>query len=105
MTNQLSVVIRVIAGVVTRVGVELHLRLLKLNAVYNINLCLHLHAMLRCFSSPSVATPSDGALQRNPHTLTALMTESGVEEASGERGLRVWRRWGVRPLGCTINME
>ena len=105
MTNQLSVVIgvvtgvvvtvvvrvvvRVVVGVVTRVGVELRLRLWKLDAVYDENLCLHLHVMLRCFSSPSIASPSDGALQQHPHTLTALRTESGVEVASVERGLCV----------------
>ena len=113
MTNQLSVVVRVVAGVVVGVvagvvvgvGVELRLRLRKLDAVYDGNLCLHLHTMPRCFSSPGVTTPSDGALRRHPHTLTALMTESGVEDASGEKGLCVWRGWGVRLLGCTINME
>ena len=121
MTNQLSVdigvvagvvvgviaevVIGVVAGVVVGVGVELHLRLWKLNAVYNINLCLHLHAVLRCFCSPSVATPSDGALRRHPHTLTALRTETGIEDASGERGLCVWQEWGVRPLRRAIHME
>ena len=104
MTNQLSVVVGVVAGVVarviTRVGVELRLRLWKLDAVDDArvqqyltggdgNLCLHLHAVLRCFSSPGVTTPSDGALQRHPHTLTALRIESGVEDASGERRLCV----------------
>ena len=108
MTNQLfvvvgvvaEVVVRVVARVVTSVGVELRLRLWKLDAVDDVrvqrylasgdgNLCLHLHAVLRCFSSPGVATPSDGALRRHPHTLTALRTESGVEDASGERGLCV----------------
>ena len=33
MTNQLSVVVGVVAGVVVGVGVELHLRLWKLDAV------------------------------------------------------------------------
>ena len=100
MTNQLSVVVRVVAGVVVGVGVELHLRLWKLDAVDDVrvqrllaggddNLCLHLHAVLQCFSSPGVATPPDGALRRHPHTLMALRTESGVEVASGERGLCV----------------
>ena len=42
-----------------------------------------------CSASPDIATPSDGALRRHPHTLTALRTESGVEDASGERGLCV----------------
>ena len=80
MTNQLSVIVGVFAGVVvgvvigvvTRVGVELRLRLWML--------CLHLHVVLWCFSSPGVSTPSDGALQRHPHTLTALRTESGVKD-------------------------
>ena len=36
MTNQLSVVIRVVAGVVVRVGVELRLRLWKLDTVDNV---------------------------------------------------------------------
>ena len=105
MTNQLSVVVAVVARVVvgvvarviTRVGVELRLRLWKINTVYNGNLCLHLHAMLRCFSSPGAATPSDGALRRHPHTLMAFRTESDIEDAGRERGLCVWRGWGVRP--------
>ena len=33
MTNQLSVIIGVVTGVVTRVGVDLRLRLWKINAV------------------------------------------------------------------------
>ena len=95
MTNQLFIVVGVVAGVVvgvvarviTRVGVELHLRLWKLNAIDDGNLYLHLHAMLRCFSSPGVATPSDGALRRHPRTMTALRTQSSVEDAGGERGI------------------
>ena len=47
------------------------------------NLYLHIHVVLRC----------------------TLRTESGVEDADEERGLCVWRGWGVRPLGRTINME
>ena len=69
------------------------------------NLCLHIHAVLWCFSNPGVATPSDGALRRHPRTLTALRTQSGVEDAGGERGLCVWRGWGVRPLGGAINID
>ena len=152
MTKSLSVVIGVIAGVVigviggviarftTGVDVDLHLRLWKHDAADDVrvqrylaggdgNLCLHLHAVLHCFSSPSIATPSDGALRRHPHTLTTLRTESGievagreiglcawrgwgvpalrtksgVEDAGGERGLCVWRGWGMRPLGRAIN--
>ena len=124
MTNQLSVVVGVVAGVVVgvvvgvviRVGVELRLRLWKLDAVDDVkvqrllatgdgNLCLHLHAVLRCFSSPGVAAPSDGALWWHPHTLTALMTDNSVKDASRERGLCVWRGWRVCLLGRTINME
>src|SRR3989337_265781 len=120
MTNRLSVVVGVVAGVVvgvvagvvalviTGVGVDLYLRLWKLDAVDDVrvqrylaggdgNLCLHLHSMPRCFSSPGIATPSDGALRRHPHTLTALTIESGVEDAGGERGLCVWQEWGVQP--------
>ena len=33
------------------------------------NLCAQLHALRGCFTSPGVATPSDGALRRHPHTL------------------------------------
>ena len=98
MTNQLSVIVGVVARVddgivalvVTRVEVELRLRMWKLDTVDDGNLCLHLHAMLRFFSSPDITTPSDGALRRHPHTLTALMTQSGVKDASRERGLYVW---------------
>ena len=108
MTSQLSVVVGIIAGVVvgvvggvvarvvTRVGVELRLLLWKLDAVDDVrvqrllaggdgNLCLHLHAVLQCFSSSSVATPSDEALRWHPHTLMALRTQSGIKDASGER--------------------
>ena len=35
----------------------------------------------------------------------ALRTESGIEDAGGERGLCVWRGWGVRPLGRAINTD
>ena len=58
------------------------------------NLCLHIQAVLRCFSSPGVATPSDGALRWHPHTLTALRTQSGVEDAGGERGIVCVARMG-----------
>ena len=116
MSNQLSVVIGVTAGVVVEVGVELRLRLWKLDAVDDVrvqqyltggdvNLCLHLHTVLWCLSRPGVATPSDGALRRHLHTLAALWIESGVEDASGERGLCVLARMRVRPLRRTINME
>ena len=82
MTNQLSIIIGVVAGVVsqvvTSVSVELCIRLWKLDTVDNVrmqrylasgdgNLCLHLHTVLPCFSSPGVATPSDGALRQHPH--------------------------------------
>ena len=60
------------------------------------NLCLHIHAVLRCFSSPGVATPSDGALRRHPRTLTALRTQSGIEDAGGDRGIVCVVRMG----GC-----
>ena len=33
------------------------------------NLCAQLHALRGCFTSPGVATPSDGALRRHRHTL------------------------------------
>ena len=33
------------------------------------NLCAKLHALRGCFTSPSIATPSDGALRRHRHTL------------------------------------
>ena len=70
------------------------------------NLCLHIHTMLWCFSSPGIATPSDGALRWHPRTLTALRTQSGVEDAGGERGIVcVARMWGVRPLGGAINID
>ena len=35
----------------------------------NGNLCGQLHALRRCFTSPGVVTPSDGALRRHRHTL------------------------------------
>ena len=104
MTNQFSVVIGVVAGVVAviaGVAVDLRLRQWKHDAIVVVllpvqdlvggdgNLCLQLHAVLRCFSSPGIATPSDGALWRHPHTLTAVTTESGIEDAGGERELCV----------------
>ena len=60
---------------------------------------------LRCFSSPGVATPSDGALRRHPRTLTTLRTQSGVDDAGGERGIVCVARMGVRPLGGAINID
>src|SRR3990170_2312912 len=104
MTNRLSFIVGVVAGVVVGVvagvGVDLRLRLWKHDAVDDVkvqrdlidgdgNLCLRLQAVLRCFNNPGVATPSDGALRRHPHTLTTVRTESGIEDAGGERGLYV----------------
>ena len=62
------------------------------------NLCLLIRTVLWCFSSPGIATPSDGALPWHPHTLTALRTQSGTEDAGGERGLWVWPGWGAPAL-------
>jgi hypothetical protein len=101
MTNRFSVVVGVVVGVVTGVAVDLRLRQWKHDAVAiallpardlvsgDGNLCLQLHTVLRCFSNPGVATPSDGALRRHPHTPTAVTTKSGIEDAGGERGLCV----------------
>jgi hypothetical protein len=95
MTNWFSVVIGVVTGVVVevvaRVAVDLRLRLGKHDGGDDVkvpvlstrdlvggdgNLFAQLHAVLRCFTSPGVVTPSDGALQRHPHTLqTAVTTE------------------------------
>ena len=49
---------------------------------------------LQCPNSNCVATPSDGALRRHPRTLTALRTQSGVEDAGGERGIVCVARMG-----------
>lgn len=117
MTNRLPVIIGFIAGVVigvvAGVGVDLRLLLWKHDTVDDVkvqrylvsgdgNLCLHIHVVLWCFSSPGVATPSDGALRWHPHTLTALRTESSVQDVREERGLCVWRGWECSRLGVLL---
>ena len=45
------------------------------------NLRAQLHALRGCFTSPDIATPTDGVLQQNPNTLHAAVTT--VDGVSG----------------------
>ena len=81
MTNRFSVGVVVVAGVVVvlrlRLGGghdgadEVKLVLLPMRDLIGSdgNLCAQLHALRGCFTSPGIATPSDGTLRRHPHTL------------------------------------
>ena len=40
------------------------------------NHCAQLHALRGCFTSPDIATPTDGALRQNPNTLHAVRIKS-----------------------------
>lgn len=90
VTNRFSVGVRVVAGVAVDLrlwlgrhdgGDKVKVALLPARDLVgsNGNLCTQLHALRRCFTSPGVATPSDGALRRHPHTLqAAVSTVDGV---------------------------